>query len=180
MNDAEDAAPAVRQAAELRAVVPMAMRFGCLIAALGIPPAHAQHLEGETLDAVADVASWVVLVVAPVIVIVLFWLVHILPEKIAEKRKHPQAKAIQALCLLSLLFGGMLWPLAWLWAYSKPVLHKIAYGTDVTEHEPGEGPPEAEAPEPEATAEPQRLHMTKAVERKGHIPDEPRPTRERA
>jgi hypothetical protein len=24
----------------------------------------------------------------------------------------------------------MLWPLAWLWAYSKPVLHKLAYGTD--------------------------------------------------
>jgi hypothetical protein len=24
----------------------------------------------------------------------------------------------------------LLWPLAWLWAYSKPVLHKMAYGTD--------------------------------------------------
>ncbi len=24
----------------------------------------------------------------------------------------------------------MLWPLAWLWAYSKPVFHKLAYGTD--------------------------------------------------
>jgi hypothetical protein len=34
------------------------------------------------------------------------------------------------LCLLSLVFGGMLWPLAWLWAYTKPVLHKMAYGTD--------------------------------------------------
>ena len=33
----------------------------------------------------------------------------------------------------------MLWPLAWLWAYSKPVLYKLAYGTDVVEpheHEP--------------------------------------------
>jgi hypothetical protein len=62
-----------------------------------------------------------------------FWLVHILPEKIAEKKKHPQTKAIQCLCLLSLCFGGVLWPLAWLWAYSKPVLHKLAYGTDVDE-----------------------------------------------
>ena len=34
------------------------------------------------------------------------------------------------LCLLSLVFGGMLWPFAWLWAYSKPVLHKLAYGRD--------------------------------------------------
>ena len=77
--------------------------------------------------------SWVVLCVVPIVLISVFWLVHILPEKIAEKKKHPQAKAIQCLCLLSLFFGGLLWPLAWLWAYSKPVLHKLAYGTDVDE-----------------------------------------------
>ena len=59
-------------------------------------------------------------------------------EKVAEKRKHPQAKAIQCLCILSLVFGGLLWPLAWLWAYSKPVMYKLAYGTDVAdEHEHG-------------------------------------------
>ena len=23
-----------------------------------------------------------------------------------------------------------MWPIAWIWAYSKPVLHKMAYGTD--------------------------------------------------
>jgi hypothetical protein len=27
----------------------------------------------------------------------------------------------------------LLWPIAWLWAYTKPVLHKMAYGTDVDE-----------------------------------------------
>ena len=90
-------------------------------------------MHGETLDKAANVISWVVLFVVPVVVIVVFWLVHIMPEKIAEKKKHPQAKAIQVLCLLSLAFGGLLWPLAWLWAYSKPVLHKMAYGTDVDE-----------------------------------------------
>jgi CBS domain containing-hemolysin-like protein len=94
-------------------------------------PAHASMFEGETLDKVADVMSWVVLVIVPVVAISVFWLVHILPEKIAEKRQHPQAKAIQVLCLLSLFFGGLLWPLAWLWAYSKPVFYKMAYGTDV-------------------------------------------------
>ncbi len=31
------------------------------------------------------------------------------------------------------LFGGLLWPIAWLLAYTKPVLHKMAYGTDVDE-----------------------------------------------
>ena len=104
--------------------------------------AQASLLPPALENALADGLSWAVLVIAPVTVIVLFWLVHILPEKIAEKKKHPQAKAIQVLCLLSLAFGGMLWPLAWLWAYSKPVMYKLAYGTD--EVEPDHGPPPAQ------------------------------------
>jgi len=91
----------------------------------------ASMFKGEALDTMADVLTWVVLIVAPIIGIVVFLLVHILPEKIAEKKQHPQAKAIQCLCLLSLFFGGLLWPLAWLWAYTKPVMYKLAYGTDV-------------------------------------------------
>jgi CBS domain containing-hemolysin-like protein len=94
---------------------------------------HASLFHGETLDAIANAISWVVLVIGPIIGIAVFWMVHILPEKIAEKKKHPQAKAIQCVCLLSLCFGGLLWPFAWLWAYTKPVLHKMAYGTDVDE-----------------------------------------------
>jgi hypothetical protein len=111
-------------------------RFTALIAfvALALPgSAQASLFQGETLDAIANGISWVVLIIAPVIGIAVFWMVHILPEKIAEKRRHPQAKAIQCVCLLSLCFGGILWPLAWLWAYTKPVLHKMAYGTDVGE-----------------------------------------------
>jgi Protein of unknown function (DUF3302) len=96
-------------------------------------PVHASIFKGEALDTAADVLTWVVLVFAPIVGITAFLLVHILPEKIAEKKRHPQAKAIQCLCLLSLAFGGLLWPLAWLWAYTKPVLHKMAYGTDVME-----------------------------------------------
>jgi uncharacterized protein DUF3302 len=95
--------------------------------------AHASLFHGETLDSIANGISWVVLIIAPIIGIVAFWLVHILPEKIAHKKKHPQTRAIQCLCLLSLCFGGLLWPIAWLWAYTKPVLHKMAYGTDVDE-----------------------------------------------
>jgi hypothetical protein len=95
--------------------------------------ARASIFHGETLDSIANGISWVVLIVAPIIGISVFWLVHILPEKIAEKKRHPQTKAIQCLCLLSLCFGGLLWPLAWLWTYTKPVLHKMAYGTDVGE-----------------------------------------------
>jgi CBS domain containing-hemolysin-like protein len=66
----------------------------------------------------------------PLVGVVIFWLVHILPEKFAHKRHHPQTDAIQVLCLLSLVFGGLLWPLAWLWAFTKPVGYRMAYGTD--------------------------------------------------
>jgi CBS domain containing-hemolysin-like protein len=92
--------------------------------------AQASFFHGEALDKMADILTWVVICIVPVTVIAVFWLVHILPEKIAEKRHHPQKTAIKTLCLLSLVFGGMLWPLAWLWAYMKPVGYKLAYGTD--------------------------------------------------
>jgi CBS domain containing-hemolysin-like protein len=109
---------------------------GCAVAAaLLAAPAHASLFHGDTLDAVADVVAWVAIVIAPLVAIVIFWLLHIMPEKIAEKKHHPQAKAIQVLCVLSLFFGGLLWPLAWLWAYTKPVFHKMAYGTDVAPHD---------------------------------------------
>ena len=93
-------------------------------------PASAAFLSGEALDTAANVLSWFVVCVVPIVVIVLFWMVHVLPEKIAEKRHHPQKDAIHTLCLLSLAFGGLLWPFAWLWAYTKPVGYRLAYGTE--------------------------------------------------
>jgi len=112
-------------------------RLLALASLLAMPSlAHASLLSGETLDTAADVVAWVALIIVPIALITAFWLVHILPEKIAEKRRHPQLAAIKTLCLLSLLFGGLLWPLAWLWAYTKPVLHKLAYGTDQDDHAP--------------------------------------------
>jgi len=98
--------------------------------------AHASFLSPEAEDTMATVLAIVILFIVPVVLIVVFWLVHILPEQIAHKRNHPQFEAIRTLCLLSLVFGGLLWPFAWIWAYSKPVLHKMAYGTDkLHEHE---------------------------------------------
>jgi CBS domain containing-hemolysin-like protein len=116
--------------------LPLALAFFALCIVILLPSGvQASMFKGEALDKVADVLTWVVLVIAPVIGITVFLLVHILPEKIAEKKQHPQAKAIQCLCLLSLVFGGMLWPFAWLWAYSKPVMYKLAYGTDKLAHD---------------------------------------------
>ena len=96
-------------------------------------PVRASFLSGETLDTAADVLAIIVLIIVPVVAIVVFWLVHVLPERFAEKRHHPQTEAITTLCLLSLVFGGVLWPLAWLWAFTKPVAYKVAYGTEKRE-----------------------------------------------
>jgi CBS domain containing-hemolysin-like protein len=93
-------------------------------------PAFASFLSGEALDTAASAIAWFVVCVVPIVVIVLFWMVHVLPEKIAMKRHHPQKDAIHTLCLLSLVFGGLLWPFAWLWAYTKPVGYRLAYGTE--------------------------------------------------
>ena len=101
-----------------------------VVLALAAFPARASFLSGEALDTAADILAVVVIVLVPVVAIVLFWLVHILPEKFAHKRHHPQRDAIQVLCLLSLVFGGLLWPLAWLWAFTKPIGYRAAYGTD--------------------------------------------------
>jgi CBS domain containing-hemolysin-like protein len=104
---------------------------GVLAAVLLAPlAARASFLSGEALDTMADVLAVVVLIIVPVAAIIVFWLVHVLPEKIAHKRHHPQTAAITTLCLLSLVFGGLLWPFAWIWAYTRPVGYKMAYGTD--------------------------------------------------
>jgi hypothetical protein len=97
------------------------------VAALAAPPCFAAS---AFVDTAATYLAVFIIVAVPIGGIALFWLVHILPEKIAERNHHPQAHAIKTLCLLSLVFGGLLWPLAWLWAYTKPVFHKMAYGRD--------------------------------------------------
>jgi len=122
-----------------------------LILLLCLPTlAQAAEHEGEKLDKIADVLTWIVLVLVPIIGVVVFLGIHIIPEKIAEKKQHPQAGAIQCLCLLSLVFGGVLWPLAWLWAFTKPMFYKMAYGTDKVAHghdDTAHPPPDKDAAE---------------------------------
>jgi hypothetical protein len=151
-TDGSQAAPCCRSLSVLRQVIAMASgptpgtrgsaarSVARLIAALVVlllcapREAHASLLSPELEDKLATFLAIFVLFLVPVVLIVLFWMVHVLPEKIAHKRHHPQFEAIRTLCLLSLVFGGLLWPLAWIWAYTKPVMHKLAYGTDKATH----------------------------------------------
>ena len=124
-----------------------AFRSDTVVAALAAgglafaPSAHASVLPPEMIATMATYVAWFVICIVPIGGIALFWLVHVLPEKIAEKRHHPQKDAIHTLCLLSLVFGGLLWPIAWLWAYTKPAAYRLAYGTEKHDdyyHELGE------------------------------------------
>ena len=102
-----------------------------VLAILLVPDlANASFLPQDMIDGFANFISWVVLIVMPIGLIAGFWYVHILPDKIAKRREHPQRDAIHALCLLSLFVGGLLWPFAYLWAYTRPTMYKLAYGTD--------------------------------------------------
>ena len=105
---------------------------GLLVAvALAAPAlAHASIFKGEALDTAANVLSWFVLIVMPFAAIGIFLYIHVLPEVIAEKRQHPHKDSIKVLCILSLFFGGLLWPFAWLWAYTRPVGYRMIYGTE--------------------------------------------------
>jgi len=160
-----------------------------LVATAFARPAHASFLPDEMVDDLADVLAVVVLILVPVVGIVVFWLVHVLPEKIAHKRHHPQTEAIQVLCLLSLVFGGLLWPLAWLWAYTKPVLYKMAYGTDEVKHddhgdEKHDAKPKAPPPAKAKATRPAFKEMARlkddidALEKKGVAEEELRGVRE--
>jgi CBS domain containing-hemolysin-like protein len=126
--------------------------------------AHASLMSPEVEDKLATFLAIFILFFVPIVLIVLFWLVHILPEKIAHKRHHPQFEAIRTLCLLSLVFGGLLWPLAWIWAYSKPVLYKMAYGSDVSPDAHKEEYPGL-APEPDVAPASLRARLARLEER---------------
>ena len=105
--------------------------IGQLLCILFFPSlTHASFLPPDLIDGFANILSWIVLIVMPIGLIAAFWYAHILPDTIAKKRQHPQRDAIHALCVLSLFVGGLLWPFAFLWAYTRPTMYKLAYGDD--------------------------------------------------
>ena len=106
-----------------------ASAFRALLAILALHSGQAFANSGIE-DKIADVVVWVVVILVPIVGISAFWFLHIWPERVAEQKHHPQAPAIQALCLMSLVFGGLLWPLAMLWAYMKPMEFKLAREDD--------------------------------------------------
>ena len=77
-----------------------------------------------------DLFAILVLVVLVVAVVVIWVFLAMLPGKIAQKRGHPQAEAVNVCGILGGLTLGLLWPVAFTWAYLKP----LGAGTADTEN----------------------------------------------
>lgn len=67
-----------------------------------------------------DVFALLILVVLLVTFIVILGVLGALPGYVARSRNHPQADAINVGGWIGLLFGGVLWPLVLIWAYTRP------------------------------------------------------------
>jgi Protein of unknown function (DUF3302) len=64
-----------------------------------------------------DYMAFVVFGVITTLFVSLVVVIGSLPGKIAEQRNHPQAKAINVAAWISLLTLGVLWPIAFVWAF---------------------------------------------------------------
>ena len=74
------------------------------------------------LDAFAFVVFAVLIFVGVLIVVNL----GKLPGQLAHKWNHPQAGAINAMSWVGIATGGLLWPVAFIWAFTTPFGAKSA------------------------------------------------------
>ena len=70
----------------------------------------------DVLDAIAFLVFAVLITVATVIIVFLGQL----PGRLARQRAHPQAAAINVAGWLGLATPGLLWPIAFIWAFVSP------------------------------------------------------------
>ncbi len=81
-----------------------------------------QVMAAAFVDTLADIFSWIAIIIIPIVLGIAYWQIHYLPSKIAEKRQHPQKEAIHAMCMVSRFSGGLFWPIAFVWAHLRPTI----------------------------------------------------------
>ena len=91
------------------------------------------------LDAFAFVVFAVLIFVGVIIVVSL----GKLPGQLAHKWNHPQASAINAMSWIGIATGGLLWPVAFIWAFTTPFGNKSTVKDDRETSSAGE--PDASA-----------------------------------
>jgi hypothetical protein len=82
-----------------------------------------------------DYFAFIVLIVLIAVVIAAWIMLAMMPGQIAKKRGHPQAEAINVMGWWGAITMGILAPIAWVWAYTKPVVKPIGLPPPEPEHE---------------------------------------------
>lgn len=80
-----------------------------------------------------DIFALIVLLVLLASAIALWAIVGMLPGRIARDRNHPQAEAITVCGWFGVLTLGLLCPLAFIWAYTKPFHVQVDGPTETEE-----------------------------------------------
>jgi amino acid transporter len=68
-----------------------------------------------------DIFAIIVLLILLFAVVSIWVALAMLPGKIAARRNHPQAEAINIGGWLGAILGGIIWPIFLIWAFVKPV-----------------------------------------------------------
>lgn len=87
----------------------------------------------DAFDIIAFAVFGLLIAAAVVIVVTL----GSLPGQIARKRGHPQAAAITVAGWLGVVTGGVIWPIALIWAFLKPLAN--GPGLSAPQSVPAEG-----------------------------------------
>jgi len=91
-----------------------------------------------------DYFAFIVLIVLIAVVIAAWIMLAMMPGQIARKRNHPQADAINVMGWWGAITMGVLAPIAWVWAYTKPVIQPIDLPVDESVPEPVPVPDDSE------------------------------------
>jgi len=67
-----------------------------------------------------DIFALIILLVLLATAVAVWLLLGMYPGKIARERNHPQAEAIAVCGWWGVITFGLLLPVAWIWAYTKP------------------------------------------------------------
>jgi Protein of unknown function (DUF3302) len=88
---------------------------------------HGMDSSFGPLDAFAFLVFAVLIFVGVIIVVNL----GKLPGQLAHRWNHPQAAAINAMSWIGIATGGLLWPIAFIWAFTTPFGTKSAIKDDL-------------------------------------------------
>jgi hypothetical protein len=76
-----------------------------------------------------DIFALIILLVLLIAVVAIWVILGMMPGRIARQRNHPQADAINVCGWWGVLTLGILLPLAYIWAYTKPIARPISTGS---------------------------------------------------